>query len=187
MRAKWILIGVAVVALGAGLFWVNRARTYDDLVFGFVSAPPEGSRTIEDGLDGEVDVVALRSGRVIDYAVSVRNAGGRTVMITGVGKADPDRKRRDYQMTPVRVRMMPGDGLIESALVPFEPVELGPDEQKTFVLYERMPSCRHFSRGGGTGVSAFDVRFRSLVFDNEQTIELRTPIEVTSGNACEKG
>lgn len=31
MRAKYLLIGVTVLAIGAGLWWVVGAWTYDDL------------------------------------------------------------------------------------------------------------------------------------------------------------
>jgi hypothetical protein len=187
MRAKWILIGATIVVCGAGLYWLNAARTYDELDFGAISAPPQGARIVEDEYeDTETAVVPLRSGRRMRYAVSVLNRGGRTVTITGIGKADPDRKWRDYRLTPIRVQMSPHDGLMYDDLVPFRPVELEPNEQRTFVIDERMPSCRHYSEGGGTGVGWFDVRFKTLVFNRELSIPMRQPIDVIKGAGCRK-
>jgi hypothetical protein len=178
MRAKWILIGATVVVLAAGLYWLNGARTYDDLDFGGISSLPAGGRWVEQDFDREIAVAPWRPDTTVDYAVSVRNDGGRSVEITGVGwRPEEFRGRGDYQVTPVRVRMMPGEGLNEEGLIPFAAVEIGPGEQRTFVLTERLPPCTHFEPGSVLNVDGFEVRFKAFMFSRTQTIELRTPIQ----------
>ncbi|MDA0179973.1 hypothetical protein OJ997_06680 [Solirubrobacter phytolaccae] len=181
MRAKWIPIGVAVLAIGVGLWWVIGAWTYDDLAHGSTSGVGSDAELIGDDLDGEIAEKPLRPGRTTDYTVTVRNDGGRTVEITGIGSDEPN---LPGLLEQVRVRRMFNVGVPDVQYKPFAPLKLEPGEEAIYVIDLKMPTCGNLAPNSSLVLDHFDVRFKAFVFNRRQTLPLVTPIHIRRGDNC---
>src|SRR3954470_21432677 len=130
-RALLGLAIVATIAFVAATWWVIGARTYNDLELGSTTSAGSDGRIAGDEFFDHEQVVLkrFRAGKITTFGVSVRNAGGRDVTLTGVGpqRQFDDQKLEDRNLSPRGVQMNPRDGTgTPEKTVPFRPFVLHP-------------------------------------------------------------
>ena len=186
MRRRLVFGALAVVVVAVVAWWTIGAATYDDLARGSTAwAGTDAKVVTSDDVDRhEVVRKPLRAGKITQFGVSVRNAGSRTVTITGVGDQAKDYVgRTDYQLTPAGVAMS-RDEYPRDQLLPFKAFKLDPGKERYLVLSVRMPACAHFGPGSELGIDNFEVRYRVLAFHHTQRLPLLDPIQVVRGKRC---
>lgn len=175
-----VLVTLLVIAvlLFAGLYFFTKAQ--HPLAAG---DPVDAHLAFSDVLQNHGTTtepkVALEPNGQIFVATTVRNTGGRTVTLQGLGTVGVD---PEVPYIPVDLRLGDGTATTSEATAPFSPTKLAPGtDVGVLVTYAVNPNlnCSFFSdlsAGGGTEIDSFPVRFTTFGIENQQTLSFGAPI-----------
>lgn len=193
-RRTWATISVCslVIVVGAGGGVAVAAARYQPLgpgPLGDTVAAREGvQQTLpRDPSSGQsvIDVV-YRDGSVVTYGFSLRNTGHWGVRVTEIEVAPAS---FEALLRPIDIRMDarlgPHDGvqapMVDAGTVPFQPFDLGPDQDRWIVIRARMEGCEFYEPGGGLTLTGQTVRFTVLgIIEHQAEIAFPQGIEVLS-------
>lgn len=169
-----ILVTLLVFALliFAGLYFFTKAQA--PLALGSaVDAHLAFSDVLQNHGTAIDPKITLEANGQVYVATTVRNTGGSTVTLKGLGTVGPD---PEVPYIPVDIRLGDGTATETGATAPFTPTPLpSGGSVGVLVLYVVNPNlnCDLFtdlSAGSGTEIASFPMRFTTFGIENEQTL-----------------
>jgi len=166
------------VLIFAGLYFFTKAQ--QPLALGdAVDAHLAFSDVLDDHGTADDPKITLEANGQIYVATTVRNTGGQTVTLEGMGTVGPD---TEVPYVPVDIRLGDGTATDTGATTPFTSTPLpSGGSVGVLVLYAVNPNlnCALFtdlSAGSGTEIASFPMRFTTFGIENEQTLSFTTAI-----------
>ena len=167
-----ITLLVIAVLLFAGLYFFTKAQS--PLALGNdVDAHLAFSDVLQNHGTTTDPRVSLEPNGQIFVATTIRNTGGSTVTLKGLGTVSEE---SEVPYIPVDIRLGDGTATAESATAPFTPTKLAPGRSVgVLVTYAVNPNlnCSLFSgvsAGSGTEILSFPMRFTTYGIEDQQTL-----------------